>query len=690
MNVANGAQPSNVEKETKTLLPFTGVWKRDSGDNFEDDYYYRITNSTSSELVLDMFTTQNGDPLDVDTNTNDSTIQKNIQKLKLPPKSVKAFRGTVLNAIGRRIIMEKVYAGELSFQPLNIKLNTDYRIFNRTARRLGIQNYDEDKGDLVIPPFGTRSVNSDLLRWYNFLEWERQDLIQVMPEEQATKGPGSISTFWDWMKLLPGLLLVALTGFGIPLWVVDHFGGGEMLLKAFATGDMFSSNPQSLPLMGLGRLFQAGFICVATILPALFYYLFGRQQVEKLRQRFFHDVLVLDPHIYTLSEAESKYDTLLSSAYGSSSSNSPFTILLLMFSTAMLAVGWTLTIAPYGSSPDSPGSVIDFFLIKSSPLTLGFLGAYFFSLNMIFRRYVRADLTPKTYAYITVRMLVTFVLVWSIDALPEFSKSPIMQNGLLPLAFIIGVFPEDGFRVIRDSARKIIKGLRAVGDERYPLTALEGLNQYDQARLLEEGIENIENLAHHNLIELLAYTRIPTARLVDMFDQAILYLHLGLFDEPEGQAATQTTNQSEAEHGDPQPETTPRYEGPQKGRLMSGTELLKYLKSFGIRTATDLAKLIDSRADPKISEVIPEEMTIAQLRTVRVTFGDDEWLSYIMNWRKESSKDAVIRASFVRDPYKFYETGEPNRTSEKSKDALTEGSDATPDTKAMTTQPATT
>jgi hypothetical protein len=173
-------------------------------------------------------------------------------------------------------------------------------------------------------------------------------------------------------------------------------------------------------------------------------------------------------------------------------------------------------------------------------------------------------------------------------------------------------------------------------DERCPLTALDGMNQYDQARLLEEGIENIENLAHHNLVELLAFTRIPTARLVDMFDQAILYIHLGILDQPV--AGEQTSNT----------------DGSQNEPCGSGAQLLEELKPLGIRTATDLIETL--KGNNTLNELI-QEPTINRLRTIRITFSDDEWLSYIMNWRKESSKEAVIKASFVDDPYKFYETG---------------------------------
>lgn len=581
--------------------------------------------------------------LDIDAGTYYRIVNKTGEKLLLSPKGdlflkpkkqandAKVYTGKLLSdVIGNARILELVQEGKISLEPLDIAPDVNYKLTNRTAVRIHIANFgkgryaDQARGDLVIPPLGSRKVNSETLKWYKFVEWQRQDLIRVEPEDDASR---ELKRFFEilftWLTLLPGLVLVALMGFGIPLWVVYYFGGGANLIQSFVSGEMFASDQQAL--MGLGRLFQVVFICVASVLPALFFYLFGRQQVEKLRQRFFRDILVLDPNLYTLSEAETKYDTLLSSAYGSSSSSSPFTILLLMFSTAILAMGWILTIAPSDPLPVAATSLVNFFDIKTSPFTLGFLGIYFFAINMVFRRYVRADLTPKTYANITVRMLVAFVLVWAINVLPGFSDD---SSGFLALAFTIGVFPENGFRLIRDAARNFIKRVSPGSqnqdqdnDEKYPLTALEGLHKYDQARLLEEGIENIENLAHHNLVELLAYTRIPSERLIDMFDQSILYLHLGLFDDKDG----------------------------------SGSKLLQKLKSLGVRTATDLTKLIELRKKSLTPEKILSDDEFARLGAVHETFSDDGWLSFIKSWRGTFSPQ-LMKATWVEDPNRFYLT----------------------------------
>ena len=150
-------------------------------------------------------------------------------------------------------------------------------------------------------------------------------------------------------------------------------------------------------------------------------------------------------------------------------------------------------------------------------------------------------------------------------------------------------------------------------EEEHPLTRLEGINLYDRSRFMEEGIENVENLAHHNLIELMLSTRISTNRLVDLFDQAILYIHLGL--EPD-----------------------------------SIMETRKQLLDYGICTVTDLEAAHDSaekRANGDLEKLLNllkdaegQPTPLSRLQTILDTLQDDDWITYLRNWRELSQRDA--------------------------------------------------
>jgi hypothetical protein len=534
-------------------------------------------------------------------------------------------------------------------------------INNETDSFIQIKSVTPGIPALIIAPFGSRTLSRDWLVDYDFLDWEEQKLITIDFPDSASETTGDLVVgllviglvlFWivsiaanliwgsigwttigwvslgffvltgvtmvfndraqkaraagiktrrnisGWLKLIPGMALVLLTGIGLPLSAVYFFGDGKALLDS----------ARDLP--ALGRLMQVTFISLASMLPALFFYLFGRQQIEIQKDNFYQEVMSLDPNVHSLTETRTKYEALIDSVYGSGTA--PLSILLLVIGTALLVMGWLITMGTIDIPASGAESLGDFFLPVRSAFSFGFLGAYFFTLNMVFRRYVRADLTPKTYAHITVRLLITIVMVWVISSLPQFTEGSLLESGLYAVAFIIGFIPETGLTLIQDYVRKIAN-LRSKDKEVLELRDLEGVHLYDRARLLEEGIENIENLAHHNMIELIARTRIPTSRLVDMFDQAVLYLHLGLQEE-------------------------------------ENKAFFARLKSHGIRTATDLDFALVTPSAYNALQKIEPPMPLDQMEVILQTMLDDDWYQYILQWRDSSR----TRKPVITDPYQFY------------------------------------
>ena len=55
---------------------------------------------------------------------------------------------------------------------------------------------------------------------------------------------------------------------------------------------------------------------------------------------------------------------------------------------------------------------------------------------------------------------------------------------------------------------------------------LDGLNAYQEDRLMLEGIENLQNLATANIVDLMLRTRHPVEQIIDWIDQAVLHLHV--------------------------------------------------------------------------------------------------------------------------------------------------------------------
>ena len=648
-DAAGEDKPKNIAEFISGYIPKDTKWKKDAS--------YRVRNDAETDVLIK------------DKSGQDIS--------KIYGHTARIIQGETLEQTEKsQIELEREY--NIKILKLNYNRDDSFTIQNLTARRISINHNAhavaafKDR-NLFIPAFGSRTINGDTLLDLDYMGWESQGLItiaQFKPQianqnaytilgltsgllaifiliavplawfgksgvtwnmvgigtliglvltgiaafsASRNAGDSFFTDIINWIRLLPGIMIVLATGIVIPLVIIYVFGDGYRLIQERSDG-----------LDALGRILQAGFISIASLLPAFLFYLFGRQQVEKQKENFYRDAMLLDPNVWSRSEAENKYNPLLNSVFDSG--NSPFSILLLVFSTAFLVMGWIITLAPTGIPPANAENLTVFFKPDKTPFTLGFLGVYFFTINMIYRRYVRADLTPKTYAYTAMRLLVTMVLVWAVSTLPQFPEGSVLESGLLTVAFVIGIFPESGLTLIQEYFTKITsKRFGQKNSEHLSLTNLEGINLYDQARLLEEGIDNIENLAHHNLMELIVRTRIPTQRLIDMFDQSILYLHLG-----PGTPDSSNSNNLEASEN-------------------SESGIRSKLKELGIRTATDLIachKKIKNMNDSN-QEI---DLFLNKLDIIITSLEDDEWFNYVKSWRRSSA----LQDAPIDNPYQFY------------------------------------
>ena len=356
----------------------------------------------------------------------------------------------------------------------------------------------------------------------------------------------------------------------------------------------------------------------------MLYYLFERLKSETLREVFLRDAIRLNPNLYTLDEAEFRYGALVDEVFGRKTSQEFLGGLQvsLFVNLALTTLGWALALMPnVGMLPDKilPYQAVPLLIVPVAlPIVYGSLGSYFFALNMLFRRYVRSDLGAKAYTHVVVRQLVTVILVWVVSV-PTLLWANLGDGGkavLLVTCFFIGIVPETALAILQDYLRnnkiltKRIPSLR----EDQPLDDLEGVSLYDRARLLEEGIENVENLAHHNFIDLMLRARMPTPRLADLVDQAILYLHLHEPPKADGEASDDTA--------------------------------LATLRRYGIRTATDLEHACEraQNRDPhELKNILslldkPGEVP-GRLQVVLDALEDDDWLPYLREWHRNQHAD---------------------------------------------------
>lgn len=231
----------------------------------------------------------------------------------------------------------------------------------------------------------------------------------------------------------------------------------------------------------------------------------------------------------------------------------------VVMATIVIALGWALVLQPellrsidlLGTGRQLSGRPV----LPSEPLRYAFLGAYSFIILDLGRRYFRDDLRSAAYLSVTTRIVFASALVVVADA-----AGWILLDGSKEInaaAFLVGFFPRSGFTWLRSMLPARLQAAIPQLESDYPLRDLEGLNIWYEARLIEEGVESMQNLCSASLVDLMLKTRLPVMRIVDWLDQAYLYVHLPL---------------SPANREQPPPS-------------------LDRLRHLGIRTATDLERV---------------------------------------------------------------------------------------------------
>lgn len=283
--------------------------------------------------------------------------------------------------------------------------------------------------------------------------------------------------------------------------------------------------------------------------------------------------------------------------------------------------------------------------------------AYSFSAQMLIRRFFQNDLRPSAYANVMLRVIVVLILV---AALSQLMPADNLRNQAV-VAFIIGFFPLVGMQALQRTAAAMLRAAVPSLSPPYPLNQIDGLSVWYEARLLEEGIEDMQSLATANLVDVILHTRVPVGRLVDWVDQAHLYLH---FDRIERGWLERTLGTRKEEKG----ETQSIARGSVTKTSRAGTRTRTAFRQLGIGKATDLLKAFPPKQmDP---DVAPEPgspwaahlaalkkagLDIGQVRTmVRVLSSEPSPLAPVWNWYQRvcncssTRPDPPRQASFDR------------------------------------------
>ena len=137
---------------------------------------------------------------------------------------------------------------------------------------------------------------------------------------------------------------------------------------------------------------------------------------------------------------------------------------------------------------------------NATPVTFAFLGAYFFSIQMLFRRYVRSDLRGSAYVVVVMRFVLALIGIWVLEGIVDAASWHPTQSHMLVLGFAVGVFPVVVWQIIRSMMIKIFKYALPSLESQLALDGLDGLTVWHEARLEEEDIENVPNMATADVV----------------------------------------------------------------------------------------------------------------------------------------------------------------------------------------------
>jgi hypothetical protein len=301
----------------------------------------------------------------------------------------------------------------------------------------------------------------------------------------------------------------------------------------------------------------------------------------------------------------------------------------VFLATAVLAVGWSAVLwdTRFVSAPDGVWDVLKY----------GFIGAYAFVTGMLIRRFYQSDLRPSAYASAVLRIILVLLIVAVLHQVIG-STAAIANHAELAVAFVIGFFPLVGIQFLQRTTSKVLHLVVPPISSEYPLDQLDGLNLWYDARLAEEGVEDMQNLTTMNLVDVILHTRVPPGRLVDWTDQAFLLIHLDKTDrsELEDLRREQSKRQPKREDG-AATQAQPCAESGAVARLS--------LRRVGIRTATDLLKAFSKEvqqpcgfppervfAPQRVGQPLP--LPESQLRLLVAVLGAEPGLAPIWNWQR--------------------------------------------------------
>jgi hypothetical protein len=227
------------------------------------------------------------------------------------------------------------------------------------------------------------------------------------------------------------------------------------------------------------------------------------------------------------------------------------TVLPVILSVVPVTIGWLLVLPPkpFGLAAP-PDTALPWFRGPVTPelsaVGFAFLGAYFFSLQMLVRRFITRDLAPNAYTQMSQRIVLAIIAAWLLQHVVG-----LQDWRLYAAAFVLGAFPAVVWQVLAQLVKKILGSVLRLPSLQTgrPVGELSGLTVWHELRLEEEDIECVEAMASADIVEMMLSTKFPAHRIVDWIDEALLRLSLPPISDEKGDRRPHPLEALLARHG---------------------------------------------------------------------------------------------------------------------------------------------